>query len=243
MKQADSFALFTESRRLFAGSSYDVQVDAPEFREDTVSGATLTLCSGQVRLASCALVPDPLRRGLRVSGQAAPLAVPAYAETAPLELRVELGGNTILALAATVAGAVSGDAAPPSDTSRWTVTDLGTVLAGAVSVADMSQTKLSASPMAEPLSVTPPEGPLDAYVVVTVPQSVAAPRFPFSGVLVGGSAPVWSHQDSLLLPARKWILRIVRVADDYCADLRAGRPGGTEIDPDGTAVVSAEVNS
>lgn len=242
-KQTDSFVIFSEGQRLYAGSSYEVRVDAPEFRDATDAVATLSLCSGSIRLATCALTPDPLRRGVRQTVADSPLAIPAWRETSLLELRVELGGDTIILVDATVIGNASGDA---TVVPRWTVTDLGTVDPSVpVVLANMAQVKLSAAAVALPLhslSLVPPEGDLDAYVVVTVPAGSAAVRFPFSGVLVGGTAPVWSHQDSLLLPSRKWILRIVKVADDYYADLRAGRPGGTEIDPDGAAVVSAEVN-
>lgn len=242
-KQTDSFAIFSQGQRLFAGSSYEVRVDAAEFRADTSSSASLGLYSGQTPVATCALAPDPLRRGSRVTDPSAPLAIPAWHDDTRLSVRVKLDGNTILLMDAVVAGSPTGSAAVPADLVRWTVEDLGTVDSGSIAVADMSQVKLSvAGLLSTPLSVTPPSGPFDAYVVVNVLDSVSVPRFPFSEVLVAGAAPTWSHQDSFLLPARKWVLRLTKVADDYYADLRAGWPPGTEADPDGAVVVSAEVN-
>lgn len=245
-KQTDSFAIFSQGQRLFAGSSYEVRVDAAEFRADVSSSATLKLGSGQAPVATCELSPDPLRRGVRRTDPTDPsalLVIPAWHDDVRLPLRVELGGNTILLMDVVVAGSPAGSVDVPADLVRWTVEDLGTVESGSISVADMSQVKLSvAGLLPTPLSVTPPSGPFDAYVVVTVPDSVVVPRFPFSDILVAGAAPTWSHQDSFLLPARKWVLRLTKVADDYYADLRAGWPPGAEIDPDGAAVVSAEVN-
>lgn len=239
-KLTDSLVEFAQGQRLFAGSSYDVCVDAAEFRADTTSTATLVLQSGAVRHASCTLVADPLRRGVRRSDPAAPLEIPAWSETASLDLCAELAGNTVFLVPVTVVGRAFGDVSPGA--GRWTVVDLGDIGLASVPLANLTQVKLSAAPAAVPLSLVPPEGELDAYVVVTVPVT-ETPRFPFTGVLVGGADPVWNHQDSLVLPARRWILHVVKVADVYCADLRAGRPAGTELDPDGAAVVGAEVNS
>lgn len=233
-KRTDSFAWFTEGQRLFAGSTYAVSVDAPEFRVDTESSARVVVKAGGEGRAECALVPDPLRRGLRRGVLVAP------ADGAD-SLVVELAGNTILMMDI-VATSGPGSSQAPSE-SRWTVVDLGVVTSGAVQVADMTQVKLSAAPMDDVLGIAPvgTGDTFDAYVAVSAAGG-SATRFPFTGVFVGGSVPTWSHQDSLTMPARRWILHVVKVAGEYYADLRAGRPGGTEVDPDGDAVVSAEVN-
>ena len=236
-KVSDSFAWFDDGQRLYAGSTYRVVVEAEEFREDLGSAARLGLAAGGVVLAGCELQPDPLRRGLRVGE----LTIPAYRETSGLELRVTLAGCTVLLVGVTVVGLASGEAPTPSG-ARWQVVDLGVVASGVVPVADMTQVKLAAEALDEPLSIvpTPADGSFDAFVVVT---SAGARRFPFSSILVAGGSPVWSHQDSYAMPADRWILRLVKVADVYYADFRAGRPGGTELDPDGAAVISAEVHS
>jgi hypothetical protein len=238
-KKSDSIAWFADGQRLYAGSSYSVSVDAPEFSEDQESVATMGLYSGGVELATCQLVPDPLRRGRRVCTQ---FDVPAYAEDTLVGMRVELDGNTILLVSVTIVGAPYGTVGSDHTRSRWAVVDLGKISSAGISVGDMTQVKLEASMMQVPLSITPPSGAFDTYISITQAQEDQVARFPFTGVLVAGRTPLWSHQDSYLLPCRKWVLRVVRVADDYYADLRAGRPAGTELDPDGNAVVSAEVN-
>jgi len=231
-KRTDSFAWFTEGQRLFTGSTYAVAVDAPEFRGDTESPASFAIKFGGEVQATCALDPDPLRRGLRRGV----VTAPAGGDGA---IVVELAGDTILMVDVAVV-----DPAVAHTPSRWTVVDLGTVASGAVSVADLTQVKLAAAPMDDVLGVSPadPAGAFDAFIVVSA-VGAQATRFPFSGVLVGGRAPVWSHQDSLVMPARTWILHIIKVAGDYYADLRSGRPAGAEVDPDGAVVVSAEVNT
>lgn len=240
-KQSDSFALFSGGQRLFAGSSYEVRFSAPEFRADQTSPASLLLAAGDLLLASCALSPDPLRRDVRTGT----LVLPDLADSGPFELRVVLGQNTILLVDVVVTGHASGgeDAGGAGAGSRWTVVDLGSVPTGIIAVEDMTQVSLTA-PVAVnpsvPLSIAPTGDSLDAYVVVSVE---GAARFPFTDVLVNGAAPTWSHKDSLLMPAHKWVIRLVKVAGDYYADLRAGRPAGTEVDPDGAHVVSSEVNS
>ena len=237
-KSAGALVSFDEGQRLFAGSTYGVDVSAPEFRKDTESAAELVLAAGGVRVAACTLVPDPLRRGRRVStGAGGHLVVPAYGENVPVAVQVTLGTDVLVYVDSRVTGVPGGAPAPSG--SRWTVVDLGRVTDGAVALSDMTQVKLTAPVASVPLSITA-GSPLDAYVVV-VGEGLS--RFPFTEVLVNGAAPVWTHQDSLSMPAQKWVLRIVKVADNYYADLRAGRPGGTELDPDGAAVVSAEVNS
>lgn len=233
-KLNDSLAAFPGGQRLFAGSAYGVFVDAPEFREDTSSEASLALEASGVEHASCALAADPLRRGVRVGT----LSVPSWAESAPVELRVVLGGNTILLSEASVVGLPAGSS-PGQPSQERTEVDLGVISSRVVQMASMTQVRLASPVVYEPLSIVPPDGPFDVYVAI---ESTDGSRFPFSDVLVGGSRPTWGHQDSFALPSRKWLLRIIKVAGTYYADLRAGVPGGTETDPDGAAVVSAEVN-
>lgn len=239
-KQSDSFALFSGGQRLFAGSSYEVRFSAPEFRADRESEASLLLAAGDSVIASCALSPDPLRRDVRVGT----LVLPDGA-AGPAELRVVLGADTILLVDVAVTGHVSGgeDAGSAGAGSRWTVVDFGSVPTGIIAVEDMTQVSLTAPVTVNPsvpLSIAPAGDSLDAYVVVTVEGTA---RFPFTDVLVGGAAPTWIHKDSLAMPAHRWIIRLVKVAGVYYADLRAGRPAGTEVDPDGAHVVSSEVNS
>lgn len=239
-KQSDSFALFSGGQRLFAGSSYEVRFSTPEFRADRTSLASLLLVAGDLTLASCSLSPDQFRRDVRTGT----LDLPDNA-AGQCELRVVLGSDTILLVDASVTGHASGgeSGGETGAGSRWTVVNLGSVPSGAIAVADMTQVSLTApvtvAPSA-PLSITPSGDSLDAYVVVSVDGTA---RFPFTDVLVNGAAPTWSHKDSLLMPAHKWVIRLVKVAGDYYADLRAGRPAGTEVDPDGAHVVSSEVNS
>lgn len=239
-KQSDSFALFSGGQRLFAGSSYEVRFSAPEFRSDRESPASLLLAAGDALLASCSLSPDPLRRDVRTGELVLP-----DSSVGQVELRVVLGADTILLVDASVTGHASGgeDAGSAGAGSRWTVVDLGSVPTGIIAVEDMTQVSLTAPVTVNPsvpLSIAPTGDSLDAYVVVSVE---GAARFPFTDVLVNGAAPTWSHKDSLLMPAHKWVIRLVKVAGDYYADLRAGRPAGTEVDPDGAHVVSSEVNS
>ena len=239
-KQSDSFALFSGGQRLFAGSSYEVRFSAPEFRADRTSPASLLLAAGDLLLASCELSPDVFRRDVRTGT----LDLPDNAD-GPCELRVALDGDTILLVDVSVTGHASGgeSGGESGAGSRWTVVNLGSVPTGIIAVEDMTQVLLTAPATVNPsvpLAITPSGDSLDAYVVVTVEGTA---RFPFTDVLVGGAAPTWSHKDSLAMEAHKWVIRLVKVAGEYYADLRAGRPAGTEVDPDGAHVVSSEVNS
>lgn len=234
-KLNDSFAAFPCGQKLFAGTAYGVSVDAPEFREDVSSEASLALEASGVEHASCALSADLLRRGVRVGT----LSVPSWAEDTSARLRVVLAGDTILLAGAPVAGLSVGSSSGQPSQERTEV-DLGVVSSRVVQMASMTQVRLASPVVYEPLSIVPPDGPFDVYVAI---ESTDGSRFPFSDVLVGGSRPTWGHQDSFALPSRKWLLRIIKVAGTYYADLRAGVPGGAETDPDGAAVVSAEVNS
>lgn len=233
-KLSDSLAQFTPGRRMFAGSRYSLVVDALEFAADTESAATACLSVDGARVADCVLDPDVLRRGVRIGT----LLVPADVAGAP-RLVVDLDGSTILSVDLPVDGWTAGGGSPEP---RWTVVDLGQVSGTEVTVADMTQVRLAASRSIAPLSVVPEDtsGPFDAYLVV---DAAGTAGFPFDGVLVGGAAPTWRHQDSFQLPASRWVLHVVKIAGVYFADLYAGRPAGSEVDPDGAVVVSAEVNS
>ena len=238
-KQTDSFVYFDEGQRLVAGSEYAVQVAAREFREDTVSSAALVLSDGSGAIASCALTPDPLRRGLRTGTL-------GIAGSAPAEctLQVQLGGSVILLsdVAIVRSGSGSGSGSGAGSGSGWTVVDLGRVSSGSVPVSDRTHVKLTAPVMDEPLAVTPSADLFKAYVVIT-PDVSAAGAFPFTDVLVAGSHPRWGRQDSLRMRSETWLLKITRIAGDYYADLRAGASAGVETDPDGAVVPGVEVNS
>lgn len=236
-KRTDSFAQFDEGQRLYTGSSYAAVIEAPEFRKDQTTPASMTISSGNVALVTCALAADPQRRGVR-RGQ---FVIPAYSGGTGFLITLRLGSDVIMAADVGVdnPGPVGGGE-PVVQLPRWTVVDLGKVSSGRIEVRDMHQVKLSSDMSDEPLAITAKDdnGSFNAYVVVTTD----AGRFPFSDVLVDGRRPVWTHLDSFLLPVAKWMLRLVKVADTLYAELHADIPGGVETDPDGGTVVSAEVN-
>lgn len=240
-KQTDSFALFPSGRNLFGGSSYDVEVEAPEFRIDTDSDASVDLVVGGMIVAECSLVADPLRRGLRRGLRSGSLDVPAWVTTVSADLRVTVGSDTILLVPVVVTGAPDGTETLPSSASGRTEVDLGQISSRTVYVDDMSQYRLVSDVTDEPLSIVPSGDKLD--VVIAIEAANGLTRFPFSDVFVGGVRPFWGHQDSFFVPSARWLLRVMKVAGTYYADLRAGRPAGAEVDPDGATVVSAEVNS
>jgi hypothetical protein len=135
-----------------------------------------------------------------------------------------------------VSGAGGGEASTTS--GRWTVVDLGVVDVGTINVSDLEQVKLSASEVAAPLNVIAPSDAFEAYVDITG----TAGKFPFTGIVVNGGEPFWDHMDSIRLEEPRWTLHLVGVAGSVHADLRVGRPSGTELDPDGDLVNSVEVN-
>ena len=215
--------------KLFTGYECAFRVRAQEFARDTASAASLELVdSAGAVAASCPLVPDPLRRPVRTGS----LTVVAAAR-----LRVTLSGSVVMDIPMdTVPGTSSGSS--PSSGGRWTVVDMGLVTNGRVPVGDLQQITLSASDVAMPLDVVTGEGFFEAYVIVTGTLG----RFPFTGVTVNGAEPVWTRMDSLQLRESSWTLHVVKVAGSYRAELSASRYAGTELDPDGSAVTSAEVN-
>lgn len=235
--RAGRLDFLAERQWLFAGSAYEVSVDALEFATDGTSEATLQFATSSEVCASCSLVPDPLRRGLRTGV----VHLPVYEESVDLDVRVELAGSTLAIAGVRVTGLPGGTAAPSGDAQpRWTVVDLGRVDTGTISLADMTQVKMVASPVGAPLNIAVVDGLMDAYVLITTD---GARGFPYTGVLIDNSAPSWVHQDSFGAPSQTWMLHVTRVAGRYFADLRAGLPAGVETDPDGAVIISAEVNN
>lgn len=219
---------------VYANSSYELTVVAQEFASHREDLATFDILQGNRLVSSCPLVADPLRRSTRhgrlrvgdVGGETT--------------LRIVLGDSTLLSHPLRVVRVEGESEAPDTPAgSRWSVVELGVVDTGRVQVQDLTQVKLTVSGVAPySLDVSAPTVPFEAYVVIMAP---AAGRFPFEGITVNGEVPFWDHRDSLALAETQWVLRLVSVAGVIHADLRAGRPAGTERDLDGDLVTSVEV--
>ena len=65
LKLTPSLVRFAGDAMLYFGSRYGAWCEADDFRDDTSSAATLALESDDETLASCALLADPQRRGVR----------------------------------------------------------------------------------------------------------------------------------------------------------------------------------
>lgn len=65
LKLTPSLVRFVGDAMLYFGSAYGVWCEADEFRLDTESAATLSLESAEAVVASCELLADPQRRGVR----------------------------------------------------------------------------------------------------------------------------------------------------------------------------------
>lgn len=65
LKLTPSLVRFTGDAMLYFGSRYGVWCEADDFRADASSAATLALESADEKLASCDLLADPQRRGVR----------------------------------------------------------------------------------------------------------------------------------------------------------------------------------
>lgn len=233
VKLSDSNVLVPHGTIIYSGSSYELCVTANEFIEGQQDEASLDLIKDRTQVASCALLNDPLRRARRTG-------ILRVGDIGGDMLMVASLGDSVLfshpVNVVDVSGA--GGGASPTPSGRWTVVDLGVVDVGTVSVSDLEQVMLSASEVAVPLNVLTPSDAFEAYVDITG----TAGKFPFSGVAVNGGEPFWDHMDSTRLEEPRWTLHLVGVAGSVHADLRAGRPSGTERDPDGSLVNSVEVN-
>ena len=219
---------------VYANSSYELTVVAQEFASHREDSATFDILQDNRLVSSCPLVVDPLRRSTRhgrlrvgdIGGETT--------------LRIVLGDSTLVSHPLRVVRAEGESETPDTPAgSRWSVVDLGVVDTGRVQVQDLTQVKFTVSGVAPySLDVSAPTVPFEAYVVIMAP---AAGRFPFEGITVNGEVPFWDHRDSLALGETQWVLRLVSVAGVIHADLRAGRPAGTERDLDGDLVTSVEV--
>ena len=236
IKRSSSIVRFLEDFMMYFGSSYEVRCEAKEFITDTESTATLSVESGDSVIATCNLMADPKRRGVRLGVLS--LEGLNYPD-GRYRLCAKLGGNVVFRVEVMVYSVAGGASDPSGRGSRWTVVDLGVVSSATVSVADMTQVKLAAQSTVAPLNILVATEPFEAYVVV----SSLGGRFPFSDVLVNGSDPVWDHKDSLQLQAEEWTIHVLKVAGTFHAELRSGKAAGAEIDPDGNLVNSMEVNS
>lgn len=65
VKLTPSLVRFAGDAMVYFGSDYNVWCEAEDFRTDTESDALLTLEKGDIVLASCTILPDPQRRGVR----------------------------------------------------------------------------------------------------------------------------------------------------------------------------------
>ena len=235
-KLTPAIVRFSEDFMMYFGSSYDVWCCAEDFRRDTESPATLSVETDSAVLASCAITPDPERRGVRrgtlsLTGLSYP--------TGRYWLCAKLGADVVFRTEV-MGFSVAGSTVDPSGGgSRWTVVDRGTVTDPAVEVADMTQVLLASGADSRPLDLFVSDDPFEAYVVVTSLSGT----FPFSDVLVNGFRPVWDHKDSLQLRSSEWTIHIMKVAGTFHAELRSGVAAGAETDPDGNLVNSMEVNS
>lgn len=233
VKLSDSNVLVPHGTVVHSSSSYELCVTAKEFIDGQQEDASFALLKDGTQVASCQLLNDPLRRQRRTG-------ILRIDDTGGDMLMVASLGDSVLfshpVNVVNVSGAGGGVA--PTTSGRWTIVDLGVVDVGTINVSDLEQVKLSASDVAVPLNVLAPFDAFEAYVDITG----TAGKFPFSGIAVNGGEPFWDHMDSLKLEESHWTLHLVGVAGSVHADLRAGRPSGTEVDPDGNLVNSAEVN-
>lgn len=233
IKLSDSNVLVPHGTVVHSSSTYELCVAAREFIEGQQETATFVLQKDGVQVVSCTLLNDPLRRSRRTG-------ILRVGDVGGDMLMVASLGDSVLfshpVNVVDVSGSGGGDTPTPS--GRWTVVDLGVVDVGTINVSDLEQVKLSASEVAVPLNVITPSGAFEAYVDITG----TAGKFPFSGIVANGGEPFWDHMDSIKLEESRWTLHLVGVAGSVHADLRAGRPAGTERDPDGDLVNSVEVN-
>lgn len=233
VKLSDSNVHVPHGTVVHSGSSYELCVTAREFIECQQESASFALMKGWTQVASCMLLNDPLRRSRRTG-------ILRVGDVGGDMLMVASLGDSVLfshpVNVVNVSGTGGGDA--PTTSGRWTIVDLGVVDIGTINVSDLEQVKLSASEVAAPLNVLAPFDAFEAYIDITG----TAGKFPFGGIAVNGGEPFWDHMDSLRLEESHWTLHLVGVAGSVHADLRVGRPSGTERDPDGDLVNSVEVN-
>lgn len=236
LKLTPSLVRFTGDAMVYFGSRYAIRCEADEFKLDTESSASLSLeTGGWDAVATCQLVPDPQRRGVRVGELS--LAGVDLAE-GRYWLCARMGGDVVFRAEVSVFAPSSGSV-QPEPSQRWAVVDMGVVDGASVSLPDMTQARMVSRGNAAPLDVSAAGEPYEAYLVVLSTTG----SFPFSDVLVNGSSPTWHHKDSLSLRSSEWTLHLVKVAGDVQAELHAAVAAGAESDPDGNLVTSMEVNS
>lgn len=233
VKLSDSNVLVPHGTVVNSSSSYELLVTANEFVEGQQEEASFALLKDRTQVASCTLLNDPVRRSRRTG-------VLRVGDTGGDMLMVaSLGGSVLFSHPVNVVDVSGGGGGvAPAPSGRWTVVDLGVVDSGTVRVSDLEQVKLSASEVSAPLNVIAPLDAFESYVDITGTSG----KFPFDGISVNGGEPFWDHMDSVRLDETRWTLHLVGVAGSVHADLRAGRPSGTERDPDGDLVNSVEVN-
>lgn len=241
-KLSPTIVRFVEDFTMFFGSKYHVVCEARDFKEDTESEATLSIEYKGSVVASCLLESDPERRGVR-SGI---LQLGDLHPTSRYKLIVRMDGCIVICI--DIMGFSTHDDTavdqetpvdPPSPATGWMVEDLGTITTAVLTVADMTQVRVSASAMSEPLNIFTEGNPFEAYVVVVSPGGV----FPFTDIYVNSVQPVWDHKDSMQIESYEWIIHIISIAGTFHAELWSGKASGAEIDPDGNLVNSMEVNS
>lgn len=232
-KLTDSNVYVPHGTIVHSNSSYELCVTAKEFIGGRQDAASFALLKNGTQVASCELKNDPLRRSRRTG------ILRVGDVEGDMLMVVSLGDSVLFSHHVNVVN-VSGTGGDitPTPSGRWTVVDLGVVDTGTVNVSDLEQVKLSASEVAAPLNVLAPSDAFEAYVDITG----TAGKFPFTGIVVNGGEPFWDHMDSIRLEEPRWTLHLVGVAGSVHADLRVGRPSGTERDPDGDLVNSVEVN-
>lgn len=92
LKLTPSLVRFAGDAMMYSGSRYAVRCEAPEFRTDVDTSASLSLeDDGWTELASCPLVADPLRRGVRVGE----LSLAAGAPDGRCWLCARMGGSVV----------------------------------------------------------------------------------------------------------------------------------------------------
>lgn len=233
VKLSDSNVYVSHGFVVYSSSSYELFVTAKEFIDGQQESASFSLLKDGTQVASCTLLNDPLRRSRRTG-------ILRVGDTGgDMLMVVSLGDSVLFSHPVNVVDVSgTGGGVVPTTSGRWTVVDLGVVDSGTINVDDLEQVKLSASEVAVPLNVLVPFDAFEAYVDITGTTG----KFPFADIVVNGGNPFWDHMDSIRLEESRWTLHLVGVAGSVHADLRAGRPSGTEVDPDGYIVNSVEVN-
>lgn len=253
-----------DSVRLYAWSTYDVEICAPEFAEDTSSEAKLRLLhsyaeTADVVFAECSLVADPLRRGIRRGrlaigdrSRAALFDSISHGSAEGFVLYVTVGSDNTTVVYREVPVVMtpkvvqSGGGSGSSSAGLWTVVDRGSVTAPlSIPVDDMTQVVVNVSGAGR-INVLPSvsgvpvaSGPFEAYVRFVTPGGWA----PLTDVVVNGAGVTWDYRDSASLGSTEWLLHLMSVGGVWRASLKSDASvPGVEEDSDGDAVPGTEVN-